>query len=250
VKEKALRVPLRRGRSRWNGVSVDQGSNAMSVRTDIMRTLGSPHCRHINFTLGGGTVQVQGSRYATIARRIASRQIQIVQSSRVPSTSAGYNKTLNCFIVGTAPSRRVIVHEATHAINDWRRVRISDVADECCAYIAEMVFTLAEDPGLRASIRGSRDQFIQRLGQFMQQCRIDPGLCNATAIGEATLIALDILAQRPVSAGTYRALREALDRDPQTHRDPATTVRAYDGLSRTTIPADFLREFSGTVIHD
>ncbi len=222
----------------------------MSLRTDIMQVLRSPNCRHVNFAFG--SLRVSGSGYGTVADRIANRQIQVVQSSTMPSTLAAYNRRFNCFVVGAAPSRSLIVHEATHAMSDLRRARISDVDDECCAYTAEMVFALLDDPGLRARIEqpAARAQFTRNIGRTVQQCRTEPGLCNTAVIGEATLIALDILARRRVNAETLRALREVLDRDPQTHRDPARTVRVYDGISRATIPADYLSEVGGTVIND
>jgi hypothetical protein len=216
----------------------------MSLRTDIIDIMKSPHCRRINFQTE--TIRISGVDYSTIARCIENRHIQVVQSGSLPSTKAVYKRTFNCFIVGSSPSRNLVVHEGTHAINDWHKRNILDVEDEVSAYIAQMVFLFVENPELRTAAQQPRVR--QSTNQFLQQCRIDSQYCNTAAIGEASAIAIDILAGRRINADTLRGLRQALARDPDTHTDPQNPRRSYNGVLRTTIPADFLREIQGTVI--
>lgn len=218
----------------------------MSLRTEIIDVLKSPHCRRINFQIG--TIRISGTDYSTIAQCIENRHIQVVQSARLPSTKAVYKRSFNCFIVGSSPGRNLVVHEGTHAINDWHKRNLLDVEDEVSAYIAQMVFLFVENPALHRGAQQPR--LMQRTGLFLQQCRIDSRYCNTAAIGEASAVAIDVLAGRSIAAGTLRALREALAGDPDTHTDPRNPRRAYDGILRTTLPGDFLREIQGTEIVD
>jgi hypothetical protein len=193
----------------------------VSLRTDIIGILKAPQCQRINFQIG--TVRIAGLDYGTIAQCIENGHIQVVQSAKAPSTKAAYNRTFNCFIVGSSPSRNLVVHEGTHAVNDWHKRNLQDVEDEVCAYIAQMMFLFIENPVLGAAAQQPKTK--QNTGQVLQKCKIDSQFCNSAAIGEASAIAGDILAGRKMNDGTLQALRQALARDPQTHTDPQNPLR-------------------------
>lgn len=220
----------------------------MSVRTDMINVLRSPTCRRIDFTLAG--VHVSGAEYATIAQCIVNGHIQVVQSSLVPATMAAYDRKYNYFVVGSSPSPNLIVHEGTHALNDWHKRSISDVEDEACAYIAQAFYLLIENPRLRTALEQPGPIGpAQEASRVLQQCRtsgapwfpwIDPKICNTAAIQQAGYLALDLLNGRAMSASTLQDLRFALDHDPHTHIG-TSNVRTYDGILRTAIPSSRLQ---------
>ncbi len=222
----------------------------MSVRTDIMNVLRSSNCRRINFTLG--RTRISGSDYATIAQCIANGHIQVVQSNAIPSTMAAFSFDYNYFAVGNSPSRNLIVHEGTHAINDWNKRGISDVDDECCAYIAQMVFLFIENPNLQNVLQQSA--VVQRASQAQQQCLlsfqpwISPGICNTAAVAQAGYLAIDLLSGRAMSPGRLQDLRNALQRDPKTHPGQTCQMRRYNGILRAAIPASELQKLGGHLV--
>ncbi len=216
----------------------------MSLRTDVMTVLRSPNCGRINFQIG--SIRVYGGGYRTIATCIENRQIQVVRALAVPSTVAAYNRRYDLLILGTTPSPNLVVHECTHALNDWHRRNILAVEDEVSAYIAQMMFLFLGNPALATAIQ--QPQVRQRTEQVLQQCRADSQFCNTAAIGEASLIAAEILAGRSPTPATLQALRTALGRDPNTQTDLSNPRRSYDGIHRTEIPATYLQQLQGTVI--
>ncbi len=214
----------------------------MSIRTDIIDALRSPFCQRINFHIG--SIRIQGTDYTTIATHIQNQTIQVVQSSVAPSTVAAYNKMYNCFITGTSPRRSLIIHEATHAINDSYRLNIADVEDEASAYIAEMIFRFAEDPLLRWNMQQPR--VVRNEAAALQQCGIDPSACYAAVIGAASAIADDVLARGRIEDATLQPLRQALILDPNTHT--GSPMRSYDGIARVAIPTSYLQSIQGNII--
>jgi len=226
----------------------------MSIRTDIIDVLRSPNCRRINFTLG--TVRVSGAEYATIAQCVVNGHIQVVQSSVIASTMAAYYRKYNYFAVGSSPSRNLIVHEATHALNDWHKRTITDVDDEACAYVAQMVFTLIENPNLRNAIQNRASTGLaERFSQALRQCLssevlplLDSNICNSAAVALAGILALELLAGRAMPLGTLQDLRTALDNDPNTHPGNTCEMRHYDGILHAAIPASELRELRGHLV--
>jgi hypothetical protein len=223
----------------------------MSVRTDIMNVLRSPNCRRISFNLG--QIRIFGSDYATIAQCIMNGHIQVVQSNAIPSTKAAYDRAYNYFAVGSSPSRNLIVHESTHALNDWHKRSLSDVDDECCAYIAQMMFLFIEKPNLQNALKQSAA--TQRASQTQQQCLlsdlqpwINPQICNTAAIAQAGYLAIDLLANRAMSPGKLQDLRNALERDPNTRPSRTCQMRSYNGILRTTIPASELQKLGGQLV--
>ena len=218
----------------------------MSLRTNIITVLRSRHCSRINFNTGA--VRINGADYSRIARCVENGQIQVVRSSSVPSSIAIYNKRFNCFVIGSSFSNNLIVHEATHAINDMHRQSIIDVDDEVCAYLAQMIYLFTENPGLQRQMQ--QPQTIQHSAQAVNLCRTDAQYCNTAAIGLASGIAISFLAGRRIDRTTLLPLRNALNRDPNTHVDPGNPRRSYNGIIRTTIPAEFLRYFQGVIMED
>ena len=216
----------------------------MSLRTDVIGILKSPNCRRINFAMGA--IRISGTDYDTVAKCNENRHIQVVQSRKMPAHFALYYRKYKCFVMGGTLSRPLVVHEGTHAVNDWYKRKISDVEDEASAYVAQMVFMLVEQPGLIQPLQ-SPSATRTRI-QYLQRCLLGQQGCNDSAIAEAASLAIDILAGKRMNPASLYDLRSALDRDPGTHTDPATKERAYDGILRVEIPTDYLRQIDGTVI--
>ncbi len=225
---------------------------AMSVFTDIVSTLRSPFCNRINFQVG--PIQIQGTDYAGIAHYVEYQTIQVVQSSTVPSTMAAWDPTYNCFEVGQSPSQALIVHEATHAINDLRQLNVSTLLDEAGAYIAQMVFRLATHPTQRALIRIHGAAATQTA--FSQCINPPPNTdyqawetnCGTAVVGYAASIAENILSNRPIETAQLESLIAAIRADPRYFRAPPT--RAYTGIAHVTIPASHLRPIRGHIVNN
>ena len=218
----------------------------MSARSLIIAALRSTSCRQLNFQTGA--VNINAPAYGTIAMCVENRQIQVVLSSVFPSTHAMYHKAFNCFVTGNSPSQNLIIHEATHAINDWYRRSIQDVDDEVSAYLAQMIFLFSQNLSLQRSM--IQPQVVSNTRQVMALCRTDERYCNSAALGLAAGIAINFLSGGRIDRGTLRPLWDALNRDPDTHRNPASTLRSYNGISRTGIPEAMLRDYQGTIVEN
>src|SRR5262249_28466490 len=119
------------------------------------------------------------------------------------------------------------IHESTHALNDWHKRYISDVEDEACAYIAQMVFTFVEKPNLQWALQQPRATLA--VAGILQQCRIQRDVCNSAAVAQAGYLAIDLDPDGNVSIIWY-----------DTRRDPADHLLDVFG----TLSADGGRTFS------
>ncbi len=195
-------------------------------------------------------VRIRGGDYQSIARSVRSAQTQVVLSPATASTCAAYNRQYNCFLVGATPSNSVLVHEATHAIQDLHRRAIVDVDDEACAYIAQFLYTVRSNADVDRAAGTPR--FVHNTSTLNRVCTTTttPGACNAAAMGYAAQIAREINLGHPIPAELLAHLREVLARDPATHQDATTNQRRYNGLGRVAIPAEYLAQFNGTIVND
>ncbi len=216
----------------------------MGLRSDIMTLLSSAVPARTDFTLFSH--RIHGRDYGQIANSIRNGHIQIVQSATCPSTLAAYNRTRNCFVVGTSPSENLIIHEATHAINDWhgRALRGSD--DEGLAYVAQMVYVCRQNPAVRTAALSDTTRL--RTDQSLMMCGSNSRLCSQATIGYATIIAATLMEGGTPAADLLQNFQRALAADPNTI-SPAVS-RGYDHITRTEIPADYLSEISGTIVTD
>lgn len=221
----------------------------MGLRSDIVALLTSSDVALTDFRLFGH--RICGTDYGHIAGAVRNGHIQIVQASWDPvngrawdTTRAAYNKAFNCFLVGAEPSDSLLVHEATHAINDWYGRALMPVEDEGIAYVAQMVYLCRHDPAIQMlSLSGD---FARNTSYIAAHCGRDAVLCNQAVIGYATLVAGALRVGETPSASLMRDFRQAL------HHDPGTlfpdSIRQYNHIERTTIPADFIAGVRGTLV--
>ena len=216
----------------------------MSLFTDIVDILRSSECARINFQIEG--IRVYGDGYKTIAKTIENKHIQIIRSLVLPSSLAEYNLKYNCLIVGPSPKPDLIVHECTHALNDWHKRNILAIDDEASAHIAQMMYMILKDTTLNSFI--AQLNFEHSSDVFARRCGIDPRLCNTAAVGAAAVIAGDFLNGRKPSIDRLQKLRNAIQRDPKYIVNASNRTRAYNGVLRKTFPAAELQKIQGTVI--
>jgi hypothetical protein len=217
----------------------------MSLFTDIVNILRSPECKRINFQIAG--IRVYGDGYKTIAKTIENKHIQIIRSLVLPSSWAVYNRKLNYLAVGQSPRPNLIVHECTHALNDWHKRNILAIDDEVSAHIAQMMYMIIKKPALNNFIA----QLHQKQGSdvLAKRCEIDKNFCSKATFMAALVIAGDFLNCRKPSIDRLMKLRNSLQRDPTYIKNASNRTRAYDGILRKTIPAAELRKIRGTVIN-
>lgn len=223
----------------------------MGIRTDTINLLRSSDVALTDFTLFG--YRVTGRDYAQIANCIANDQIQIVQIASAPATRAAYERTYNSFTVGAAITPSLIVHEATHAVNDWYGRTLDPVVDECLAYTAQMIFVCRQDPRVQSAALSP--EFAARGSAFAGVCSTSlrgaaPNLdsCTAGTIAFATMVAATLRSGATPDDQLLQEFRQAVRQDPNTD-DPERT-RAYDRISRVTIPPAELARIGGVLATD
>ncbi len=104
----------------------------------------------VNFTLG--PIQVTAALLADVGKAVAAGKIKVVIDPTI-SHDAIYNAKSNQLQLKrnvSAPGlleRALIVHEATHAINDMRKLgRTPNIDDEAAAYIAQALYLYRNHP--------------------------------------------------------------------------------------------------------
>ncbi|TQV72484.1 hypothetical protein [Denitrobaculum tricleocarpae] len=104
----------------------------------------------VNFTLG--PLQVTTALLADVGKAVAAGKIKVVIDPTI-SHDAIYNAKSNQLQLKrnvAAPGlleRALIVHEATHAINDMRKLgRTPNIDDEAAAYIAQALYLYRNHP--------------------------------------------------------------------------------------------------------
>jgi hypothetical protein len=229
-------IPLRGG--------LPQSPKVMGLRTNIINLLASAAPARTDFTLFGS--RILGRDYGTIATAIRNGHIQIVQSATMPSTLAAYNRALNCFTVGANPSDSLLVHEATHAINDWHGRSLRGTDDEGLAYVAQMVYLCRLNPAMRAAALS--DTTRERTDQSLMMCGSSSRLCSQSTIGYATIIAATLMEGRAPAPELLQSFQRALAADPNTVAPAAR--RVYNRITRVEVPADYLRQVAGRVVTD
>jgi hypothetical protein len=123
----------------------------MTLEADVVRVLNDPALLAINFR--AGATRVYGSGYRRIATAIEHGHIH-VEPDDGPRGRAHYAYTDEGrwqadhlylpphydFVSPT--SLALIVHEATHALQDYHRVAMGVIESECAAYVAQAFYFL------------------------------------------------------------------------------------------------------------
>ena len=219
----------------------------MGIKANIIRLLSSQNVTLTDFTLFG--YRIRGQDYSHIAACVRNGHIQIVQGTRVSSTTAAYQRRLNCITVGSNPSENLVVHEATHAINDWHARAITATEDEGLAYVAQMIFVCRKSPDIQRAALTSTVR--RRIDQSLTVCGSNRSMCNQATIGFATLIAATLRSGQTPTRETIADYRRALVADPATSvGGSASSVRHYNRIRRVEIPQAYLRQVGGRIVTD
>lgn len=117
---------------------------AQTLEESVLRILQSPEVSRINFSLLG--VDVSGRAYTEIADKILEGYIAVeIDPTVVRGAAAQYSPHDNKLRFGShrygfREWQSAVVHEATHAIVDLRKILISKIDDEVVAHIAHTLY--------------------------------------------------------------------------------------------------------------
>ncbi|MCB2078018.1 MAG: hypothetical protein KDE55_10010 [Novosphingobium sp.] len=215
----------------------------MGQKRTIIETLTSAQARLTDFTLFG--IRISGRDYGHIANAVRNDQVLVVESLRMPSTMAMYNKALNCFTVGTQPTPSLIVHEATHAINDWHHRSVSGAVDEGICYVAQMIYVLRGNPAIQHAALS--DQTLQNIHRYEGRCgQRNEMPCNQATIGHASRIAAVLRNGQTPDRQMIADFERALGNDPFVLG--ATETRVYNRINRMEIPRDYMTYWRGRIV--
>lgn len=215
----------------------------MGLRDDTLRVLDNPNLRNIDFRLFGK--HIRGQDYARIAECIRNGHVQIVEAGYDDGVKARYVRSLNAFIYNASPNPNLIVHEATHALCDWHAHRLSGLADEGIAYVAQMIFFLGANPNIQRGVH--RNQFQQAIRHNQFQCGASGGLpCNHVTMQMAMLVATAIREGEEVTSEMVEAYRSTLSVDPRILQPEQT--RTYNRIERVEISQEYLDGIQGRIV--
>jgi len=216
----------------------------MGVLTDLTRILRSSECAKINFQIE--SIRVYGDGFKTIAKAIDGKHIQVVRSRLLPSNVATYNRRYNALFVGRAPKAGLLVHECTHALNDWHKREILAIDDEASAYIAQLMYAVLKDPSLNTVV--SELHFGERAATLSKACGLNSRICSTATVAAAAAIAIGFLNKKSPSIDLLQQLRNSIQRDPVYRQSASNQTRVYNGIRRMVIPRTELRKIQGTVL--
>lgn len=118
---------------------------AQTLEESVLRILQSPEVSHINFKLLGVEVSVRA--YREIADKILEGSVTVELDETVArdGAAAKYSPRKNKFRMGShrygsREWQSAVVHEATHAIVDLRKIKISKIDDEVVAHVAHTLY--------------------------------------------------------------------------------------------------------------
>lgn len=114
------------------------------LKENVIQVLESYEATLIHFSLFG--VTVNGSGYKNVAKKIADNRASVVKSSRMGNNIEGFyydGSDIFKFRHNQPNSRKwksSVIHEATHALVDLKRIIISRVDSEVLAYTAQCIY--------------------------------------------------------------------------------------------------------------
>jgi hypothetical protein len=120
---------------------------AQTLEESVIRILQSPEVSRINFRLLG--VDVRGTVYKEIVDKILEGHIivpdEIEKDLAKEGAGAKYSPKFNKFRFGShrfgfREWNSYVVHEATHAIVDYKKIQISKIDDETVAHVAHTLY--------------------------------------------------------------------------------------------------------------
>ena len=195
----------------------------MSLSERIASFLESDAVGQIHFRASG--TAVYGSGYGIIARAIRNRHIQCQENVRFDRAMACYRHSVgpnqvNVLDVSTdaAPVEGVeacglIVHECTHALQDYHRRSLTVIDAECAAYIAQAMYWHIATRGVFPGQAGS-----QHVGLSVVAWNIAHRILTTPQAYDATPEEIQTLKTQILTIDVYK-----------TRQDD---IQAFDGLIR------------------
>lgn len=188
----------------------------MGAKADFIRVLQGPVCRAMSFHFG--YFHLRGSQFGVIARKIQSGSIQIVRNTLETGRWAKYDYEHDTFIVGADQhvSDNLIVHEATHAIQDMQGKKRGFVEAEAYAYVAQVMFKAmsGELPGQTSYQELHRNASSHLLG-CMFNGYVDSRACPDALRDAATPIAFRLMAKTHLKQSEIDLLLNAIRTTPE-----------------------------------
>jgi hypothetical protein len=115
-----------------------------TLEDSVLHILQSPEVSRINFRMLG--VEISGRAYKEIAEKVLEGHFTVeIDNAIVSGAGAQYSPHENVFRFGGhrfgyREWNSTVVHEATHAIIDFRKIRISKIDDEVVAHVAHTLY--------------------------------------------------------------------------------------------------------------
>lgn len=199
----------------------------MSLDERIADFLESDDVGKINFRASG--TPVYGSGYGIIARAIRNRHIQCRENTLFPNASARYSHSVgpnqvNLLDVSVDTSsvegieaRGLVVHECTHALQDYHRRSLNAIDAECAAYIAQAMYWHIANRGVFPADAGAKHLLL-----FAAAWNIAHRILTTPDAYDATPEEIQNLKTQILSIDIYRAQE--------------TQTQSYDGLVQGQSP--------------
>jgi hypothetical protein len=216
----------------------------VTIKDDFVRTLlGSP-CNKISFRVCH--CGIHRHDFASIAHKVASGQIQIVQRRSLPSADAEYSVDHATFFVGPSISADLIIHESTHAIQDMHRKPVEFYDSEAVAYIAQTMYILLR-MGPRSAPRNISHGNAERFAWGnLWACMGNRSRCTEATGNAAAIVALSLIRGHQPATSDLQLLRSALQFNPKYSMGGGTQ---FNGFRRDRfLTAAELNTIGGTLI--
>jgi len=191
----------------------------MSLEEKIINILENSITARVHFRCDG--TSVWGDGYKIVADKIRSRAILCMENTRLPAGTAFYSLEVNKLSVSTEMAKgmtsdtekALIVHEATHALQDRAARTLNLIDSECPAFIAQCMYLKLAMP----------NQFPFQVGPHVDIFVIAHNIANTMLKpgGNRTLTAASVELQ---------SLKEAISKCPLYH-PREDEDREFDGIA-------------------
>jgi hypothetical protein len=191
----------------------------MTLEEKIIDILENSITARVHFRCDG--VNVWGEGYKIIADKIRSRAILCMENTRLPAGVAFYSAEPNKLSVSTemangmtsATEKALIVHEATHALEDRAARPMNLIDSECPAFIAQCMYLKIAMPN-QFPFQAGPHVNIFAIAHDIASMMLRPG-------GNRTLMATSVELQ---------SLKEAITACPLYHPSK-DEIREFDGIA-------------------
>lgn len=148
------------------GVQISQ----LMDRDAVARNLAFPRSQFPALKCSG----YQGEHYEEMGRRLGSGNIWTLQTEEIPSMARyiSYGASISILLLRPLAAETpllamsVILHELTHAIQDWKKWRLSPLDEEVDAHMAEALYMVRTNSYERADTETFFKEFLEAAEAF------------------------------------------------------------------------------------